>query len=67
MQTTPTGAPRRRNPARSLLSAVRGDKHMIGAYPPTQDRALGSRSAAGGEPDTAAPTAPAVSATRSPE
>jgi hypothetical protein len=66
MQTTPTSAPRRRNPARSLLSALRGDKHMIGAYPPTRDGALGSRSAVGPEPSTTAPTAPAVSATKEP-
>jgi hypothetical protein len=66
MQTTPTSAPRRRNPARSLLSALRGDKHMIGAYPPTRDEALDSRSAVGSEPSTTAPTAPATSATKKP-
>jgi hypothetical protein len=60
MQTTPTRAPRRRNPASMLLSALRGDKHMVGAYPPTRDGALGGRSAVGSEPK--APTAPAVSA-----
>jgi hypothetical protein len=67
MQTTPTRAPRRRNPARSLLSALRGDKHMVGAYPPTRDGAPDSRSAVGSEPSTTAPTAPAVSATKEPE
>jgi hypothetical protein len=66
MQTTPTSAPRRRNPARSLLSALRGDKHMIGAYPPTRDGALDSRFAVGSEPSTTAPPAPAVSATKEP-
>ena len=47
MQTEPTSEPtgspvpepiRRRNPASrvraKLLSALRGDKHMVGAYPP---------------------------------
>ena len=63
MQTTLTSASRGRNTARSLLSALRGDKHMIGAYPPTRDGALGGRSAVGPEPSTTAPTAPAVSAT----
>jgi hypothetical protein len=29
---------RRRNPASRLLSALRGDKHMIGAYPPGNER-----------------------------
>ena len=66
MQTTPTSASRRRNPARSLLSALRGDKHMIGAYPPTRDGALGGQFAVGPEPNTTAPTAPAVSATSEP-
>jgi hypothetical protein len=40
MQTTTTSAPRRRNPARSLLSALRGDRHMVGAYPPPRDAAV---------------------------
>ena len=66
MQTTPTSAPRRRNPARSLLSALRGDKHMIGAYPPTSDGALGGRSPVGPERSTTARSAPAVSATKEP-
>jgi hypothetical protein len=66
MQTTPTSAPRRRNPARSLRSALRGDKHMAGAYPPTLDGALDSRSAVGSEPSTTAPLARAVSATKEP-
>jgi hypothetical protein len=50
MKTTPTAAPRRRNPASSLLRALRGDKHMVGAYPPPRD---------GPEPSTAAHDAPA--------
>jgi len=29
---------RRRNPASRLLGALRGDKHMIGAYPPGKER-----------------------------
>jgi len=29
---------RRRNPARRLLGALRGDKQMIGAYPPGKER-----------------------------
>jgi hypothetical protein len=66
MQTTPTSAPRRRNPARSVLSALRGDKHMVGAYPPTRDGAPGARPRVGSEPGTTAPTAPAASATREP-
>jgi hypothetical protein len=66
MQTTPTSARRRRNPTRSLLSALRGDKHMVGAYPPIRDGALGGRSAVGPEPSTTAPSAPAVSATTEP-
>jgi hypothetical protein len=67
MQPTPTRARRRRNPARSLLSVLRGDKYMVGAYPPTRDGALDSRSAVGSEPSTTAPTAPAASATKEPE
>ena len=67
MQTTPTSAPRRRNPARSLRSALRGDEHMVGAYPPTLDGALDNRSAVESEPSTTAPTARAVSATKEPE
>jgi hypothetical protein len=66
MQTPATSAPRRRNPARSLLSALRGDKHMIGAYPPIRDGTLGSRSTVGPDPSTTAPTASAVSATKEP-
>ena len=34
----PAPSPRRRNPASSLLSALRGDKHMVGAYPPGKER-----------------------------
>jgi len=66
MQPTPPSARRRRNPARSLLSALRGDKYMVGAYPPSRDGALDSRSAVGSEPSTTAPTAAAVSATEEP-
>jgi hypothetical protein len=29
---------RRRNPASKLLSALRGDKYMVGAYPPGKER-----------------------------
>jgi hypothetical protein len=36
-------SPPRRNPARGplakLLSTLRGDKYMVGAYPPTRDEA----------------------------
>jgi hypothetical protein len=35
-RTTPS--PRRRNPASKLLSALRGDKYMVGAYPPGDER-----------------------------
>ena len=66
MQTTPTRAPRRRNPARSLLSALRGDKYMVGAYPPIRDEAVGAQSAVGSARSTTAPSAPAVSATKEP-
>jgi hypothetical protein len=31
-------APRRRNPAQMLLSALRGDKHMVGSRPPEARR-----------------------------
>ena len=34
----PAPSRRRRNPASKLLSALRGDKHMIGAYPPGKER-----------------------------
>jgi hypothetical protein len=64
MQPTPISAPRRRNPASSLLRALRGDKYMVGAYPPTRDGALGGRSAVESEPSTPGRTAPAVSATK---
>ena len=30
--------PRRRNPLAKLLSRLRGDRHMIGAYPPGKER-----------------------------
>jgi hypothetical protein len=36
-------APRRRNPARialaKVLSVIRGDRYMVNAYPPTDERA----------------------------
>jgi hypothetical protein len=67
MQPTPTRARRRRNPARSLLSVLRGDKYMVGAYPRTRDGALDSRPAVGAEPSTTAPAAPAAFATKEPE
>ena len=60
MQPTPTSAPRRRNPAHSLLSVLRGDQHMVGADPATRDGALDSRSAVGPEPSATAPTASAA-------
>jgi hypothetical protein len=63
MQTTPTRAPRRRNPASSLLSALRGDKHMVGAYRSTRDPALGDRPPVAPEPSAMAHASPA-SATR---
>ena len=34
----PAPSRRRRNPASRLLGALRGDKHMIGAYPPGEER-----------------------------
>ena len=34
----PTPSLRRRNPASRLMSALRGDKHMVGAYPPGKER-----------------------------
>jgi hypothetical protein len=64
MQPSPISAPRRRNPASSLLRALRGDKYMVGAYPPTRDGALGGRPAVESEPSTPGRTAPAVSATK---
>jgi hypothetical protein len=33
----PASSRRRRNPASKLLSALRGDKHMVGAYPPGKE------------------------------
>jgi hypothetical protein len=33
----PAPSRRRRNPARKLLSALRGDKHMVGAYSPGKE------------------------------
>jgi hypothetical protein len=30
--------PRRRNPLAKLLSHLRGDRHMVGAYPPGKER-----------------------------
>jgi hypothetical protein len=63
MQTTPTRAPRRRNPASSLLSALRGDKHMVGAYRSTRDPALGDRPSVALEPSAMVHASPA-SATR---
>ena len=51
---------RPRNPARrvlaKLVSALRGDKYMVGAYSTTRDGALDSQSAVGAEPSTTAPT-----------
>jgi hypothetical protein len=47
MQTKPTDSPvpgvipeppRRRNPLAKLLSHLRGDRYMIGAYPPGKER-----------------------------
>jgi hypothetical protein len=64
MQNRTTSAPRRRNPARSLLSALRGDKHMVGAYPLPRDGELDGRSAVGSEPSTTADDAPPLSATK---
>jgi hypothetical protein len=65
MKTTPTNGPtgspvpeasRPRNPASSvlakLMSALRGDKYMVGAYPPDWR---------GAAPDAEPSTAPAVS------
>jgi hypothetical protein len=41
--TDPGSSPRRRNSARGplarLLSTLRGDKYMVGAYPPARDGA----------------------------
>jgi hypothetical protein len=34
----PAPSLRRRNPASRLLSALRGDKYMVGAYPPGKER-----------------------------
>jgi hypothetical protein len=34
----PAPSLRRRNPASRLLSALRGDKYMVGAYPPGEER-----------------------------
>lgn len=34
----PAPSLRRRNPASKLLSALRGDKYMVGAYPPRKER-----------------------------
>jgi hypothetical protein len=34
----PAASPRRRNPASKLLSALRGDKYMVDAYPPGKER-----------------------------
>lgn len=56
---------RPRNPASSVLgklvSALRGDKYMVGAYPPEWRGATRARDA---EPSTTARTAPAVSGTQ---
>ena len=38
LATGPAPSLRRRNPASMLLSALRGDKHMVGAYPPGKER-----------------------------
>jgi|SRR5215211_2690464 len=34
----PAPSPRRRNPVSKLLSALRGDKYMVDAYPPGEER-----------------------------
>ena len=36
--TIDTAPPRRRNPLAKLLSRLRGDKYMVGAYPPGTER-----------------------------
>jgi hypothetical protein len=36
--TTDTASPRRRNPLAKLLSHLRGDRYMVGAYPPGKER-----------------------------
>jgi hypothetical protein len=36
--TIDTAPPRRRNPLARLLSRLRGDKYMVGAYPPGKER-----------------------------
>jgi hypothetical protein len=36
--TIDTGPPRRRNPLAKLLSRLRGDRYMVGAYPPGKER-----------------------------
>jgi len=38
LATAPAPPRRRRNPASRLLGALRGDKHMIDAYPPGKER-----------------------------
>jgi hypothetical protein len=38
LASAPAPPRRRRNPASRLLGALRGDKHMIGAYPPGKER-----------------------------
>jgi hypothetical protein len=47
--TKPASSPGRRNPANivlaRLLSAIRGDKYMVDAYPPAWHRAVAARAA----------------------
>jgi hypothetical protein len=69
--TERASSPRRRNPASvllaKLLGAVRGDKHLADAHPPTWGMSAAARvgdDAVESQPDNAGQTAPAAAQTK---